>query len=100
MQAITLISSAFILIWLAMWPCIPETPEAPLRNCNRQIRRTRLCSAWRPMAYENMGDKARARDYYEKIMTINLHNPSNAFARPMAREKLATLGSAGTAQKP
>jgi tetratricopeptide (TPR) repeat protein len=51
-------------------------------------------------AYENMGDKARARDYYEKIMTINVHNPSNAFARPLAREKLAALGSTGTVQKP
>ncbi len=47
--------------------------------------------------YENMGDKAQARDYYEKVMTINLHNPSNAFARPLAREKLATLNAGAVA---
>lgn len=40
-------------------------------------------------AYEKLGDKAHARDYYEKIMKINLHNPSNAFARPAARQYLA-----------
>jgi tetratricopeptide (TPR) repeat protein len=39
--------------------------------------------------YAKLGDKAHARDYYEKVMAINSHNPSNAFARPMAREFLA-----------
>ena len=47
--------------------------------------------------YEKLGDKAHAREYYEKIMTINLHNPSNAFARPLAREKLAGLKAKGGA---
>lgn len=40
-------------------------------------------------AYDKLGDKAHARDYYQKIMLINTHNPSNAFARPAAREYLA-----------
>ncbi len=40
-------------------------------------------------AYDKLGDKAHARDYYQKIMLINTHNPSNAFARPIAREYLA-----------
>lgn len=44
--------------------------------------------------YAKLGDKAHARDYYEKVMTINAHNPSNAFARPMAREFLAGQGQA------
>ncbi len=39
--------------------------------------------------YDKLGDKAHARDYYQKIMSINTHNPSNAFARPKAREYLA-----------
>jgi tetratricopeptide (TPR) repeat protein len=47
--------------------------------------------------YEKLGDKAHAKQYYEKIMTINLHNPSNAFARPLAREKLAGLNAKGGA---
>lgn len=50
--------------------------------------------------YEKLGDKTQAREYYEKVMAINLHNPSNAFARPLAREKLAGQSAAATAQKP
>ena len=33
-------------------------------------------------------------------MSINLHNPSNAFARPLAREKLAAMGAGETAPQP
>ena len=46
--------------------------------------------------YEKLGDKAHARDYYEKIMMINTHNPSNAFARPTARQKLAEAQAAAS----
>lgn len=46
-------------------------------------------------AYEKAGDKARAIEYYKKVLTVNAHNPTNAFARPLARKKLAELsGSA------
>ncbi len=48
-------------------------------------------------AYEKSGDKAKAIEYYKKVLTINLHNPSNAFARPLAKEKLAVLGAAQAA---
>jgi tetratricopeptide (TPR) repeat protein len=43
--------------------------------------------------YEKLGDKAHARVYYEQVLTINTHNPSNAFARPLAKEKLAAMGT-------
>ena len=46
--------------------------------------------------YEKLGDKAHARQYYEMVMTINTHNPSNAFARPLAREKLAAMDAVGS----
>jgi len=39
--------------------------------------------------YEKLGDKAHARDYYQKILNINTHNPGNAIARSAARQKLA-----------
>jgi tetratricopeptide (TPR) repeat protein len=48
-------------------------------------------------AYEKSGDKAQAIEYYKKVLTINLHNPSNAFARPLAKERLAALGAAQAA---
>jgi tetratricopeptide (TPR) repeat protein len=39
-------------------------------------------------AYEKMGDKAHAMDYYRQVLTINTHNPPNAFARPLAKQKV------------
>jgi tetratricopeptide (TPR) repeat protein len=40
-------------------------------------------------AYEKLGDKAKADDCYRKAMTVsNAHNPPNAYARPLARQKL------------
>jgi tetratricopeptide (TPR) repeat protein len=46
-------------------------------------------------AYEKSGDKAQAVSYYQQVLTINLHNPSNAFARPLAKEKLTQLSAVG-----
>lgn len=39
-------------------------------------------------AYEKTGDAAQAKDYYRKVLEINTHNPTNAFARPLAKKKL------------
>jgi tetratricopeptide (TPR) repeat protein len=41
-------------------------------------------------AYEKSGDQTRATDYYRKVLASNAHNPTNAFARPLAKKKLAT----------
>jgi len=40
-------------------------------------------------AYEKSGDRSQAMDYYRKVLAINTHNPTNAFARPLAKKKLA-----------
>jgi tetratricopeptide (TPR) repeat protein len=42
-------------------------------------------------AYEKSGDKAKAVEYYQKVLTMDMHNPSGAFSRPLAREKLTQL---------
>jgi tetratricopeptide (TPR) repeat protein len=39
-------------------------------------------------AYEKFGDKAKAIEYYKQVLTINSHNPGNAFARPLAEQKI------------
>jgi tetratricopeptide (TPR) repeat protein len=39
-------------------------------------------------AYEKSFDAAQAKDYYRKVLEINIHNPTNAFARPLAKKKL------------
>jgi tetratricopeptide (TPR) repeat protein len=48
-------------------------------------------------AYDKLGDKAKAIEYYQKVMSLNMHNPSGAFSRPEAKEKLAQLAPAATA---
>jgi tetratricopeptide (TPR) repeat protein len=40
-------------------------------------------------AYEKTGDQSQAMDYYRKVLASNAHNPTNAFARPLAKKKLA-----------
>ncbi|HTW59738.1 MAG TPA: tetratricopeptide repeat protein [Terriglobales bacterium] len=40
-------------------------------------------------AYEKSGDAAQAKDYYTKVLEVNSHNPTNAWARPLAKKKLA-----------
>ena len=40
-------------------------------------------------SYEKAGDAARAKEYYGKVMANNGPGPTNAFARPVARKKLA-----------
>ncbi len=39
-------------------------------------------------AYEKSGNKDEAMKLYRQILTINSHNPTNAFARPLAKKKL------------
>ncbi|MGI9104598.1 MAG: tetratricopeptide repeat protein [Terriglobales bacterium] len=40
-------------------------------------------------AYEESGDHTQAVELYRKVLTINSHNPTNAFARPVAKRKLS-----------
>jgi tetratricopeptide (TPR) repeat protein len=40
-------------------------------------------------SYEKSGDAVRAKEYYVKVIANNGHGPTNAFARPIARKKLA-----------
>ena len=39
-------------------------------------------------AYEKSGNNDEAMKLYRQILTINAHNPTNAFARPLAKKKL------------
>jgi len=40
-------------------------------------------------SYDKAGDAARVKEYYGKVMADNGHGPTNAFASPVARKKLA-----------
>lgn len=39
-------------------------------------------------AHERLGNKDQATEYYRKVLASNAHNPTNAYARPLAKEKL------------
>jgi tetratricopeptide (TPR) repeat protein len=41
-------------------------------------------------AYDKSGDQAKGMELYRKVLTINAHSPANAFARPLAEEKVGT----------
>jgi len=38
--------------------------------------------------YEKIGDDAQAKAYYRKVLAFTAHNPTNAYARPLARKKV------------
>lgn len=40
-------------------------------------------------AYDKSGDASQAKAYYEKVLELTNHNPANAFARPLAKQKLS-----------
>ena len=41
-------------------------------------------------AYEKSGDQKNAMDYYRKVLEIYAHNPTGAFARPLAQRKVGS----------
>lgn len=44
-------------------------------------------------ASEKSGNREQAMNYYRQILAIHTHNPTNAFARPLARQKLKAAKS-------
>ena len=39
-------------------------------------------------AYEKSGQKDQAMELYKKVLTFNIHNPTGAFSRPLAKQKV------------
>lgn len=39
-------------------------------------------------AYDKLGDQAKAKEYYKKVLASTAHNPTNAYARPIAQQKV------------
>ncbi len=44
-------------------------------------------------AFEKSGDNAQAMEYYRKVLASNAHNPTNAFARPLAKKNATALNT-------
>ena len=67
--------------------------KTALADLQKADQRDPLILALLGEAYEKSGDKAHATEYYRKALASNGHNPTNAFARPLVRKKLAGGGA-------
>jgi len=63
--------------------------KTALADLQKADQRDPLILALLGETYEKSGDRSQAMDYYRKVLTSNAHNPTNAFARPLAEKKLA-----------
>lgn len=63
-----------------------KTALADLQKANQEDPFILVLQA---QAYEKLGNPAKAKEYYQKVMANNGHGPTNAFARPIAKRKLA-----------
>ncbi len=63
-------------------------PKAAIADLEKADQRDPFIQLLLAQAYEKTGNKAAGTECYRKIMASNAHNPTNAFARPVAKEKL------------
>lgn len=63
-------------------------PKTAITDLEQANQRDPFILALLAQAYEKTGQQQQAQDLYKKIMTISGHGPTNAFARPLARQKL------------
>lgn len=66
-----------------------KTAIADLRKADQ---RDPLILALIAESYEKSGEQKQAMEYYHKVLASNAHNPTNAFARPLAKKKLGATG--------
>jgi tetratricopeptide (TPR) repeat protein len=62
-----------------------RTATAELQQANQNDP---FISCLLAQVYEKQGDKAKADELYRKVLTSNGHSPTNAYARPLAKQKL------------
>lgn len=72
--------------YVALYTGDPKGALEALKDANQRDPFILLLEA---QANEKSGNQSQAMDLYHKIMEINIHNPTNAFARPIARARLA-----------
>jgi tetratricopeptide (TPR) repeat protein len=72
--------------YVAFYAADYKTAIADLRKADQ---RDPLILALLAESYEKSGDSSQSGDYYRKVLASNAHNPTSAFARPLAKKKLA-----------
>ncbi len=74
--------------YVALYTGDPKTAIDDLRKANQNDPFIQCLIG---QAYEKLGDRAKAVEYYTKASTTTAHNPPAAFAKPFTRKKLAEL---------
>jgi tetratricopeptide (TPR) repeat protein len=67
--------------------------KAAINELQKADQRDPFVLALLGQAYEKSSDQARALDCYRKVLVSNGHSIGSAFARPLARKKLAAAGA-------
>jgi tetratricopeptide (TPR) repeat protein len=76
----------YLIGYVAFYGGDYKTAVTELANANQEDPFILVLLA---QSYEKAGDAVQANEYYKKVMLNNGHGPTNAFARPLARKKLA-----------
>ena len=76
--------------YVAFYSSDYKTAIAELQKANQEDP---FILALLAQAYEKSGDQAKAQELYRRVLTFNNHNPTNAYARPLAKKKLADVKS-------
>jgi tetratricopeptide (TPR) repeat protein len=63
--------------------------KAAIADLQKADQRDPLNLALLGEAFEKSGEAAKAKEYYRRVLESNAHNPTNAFARPLAKKKMA-----------
>jgi tetratricopeptide (TPR) repeat protein len=62
--------------------------QAALTELSKGNERDPFIQALIAQAHDKLGKPAEAKTFYEKVLTSTAHNPTNAYARPIARKAL------------
>jgi hypothetical protein len=61
-----------------------QDDAAAIRDLEGGNQRDPFILALLAQAHERRGDKTKSMEYWTKVLTFNMHNPTNAYARPLA----------------
>lgn len=62
--------------------------RAAIADLTKGNQRDPFILALLAQAHEQLGDATQAMGYWKQVLTYNMHNPTNAYARPLAQAKV------------
>jgi uncharacterized protein HemY len=62
--------------------------KSALRHFQDSNQNDPFIAAMMAQTFEKLGEKDMAMDFYRRVMGFSAHNPTTAYARPLAKKKL------------